>query len=114
MELDNIDLSKIQFYLVEDRIDTMDRMDTMVGIYNQKFLMIYNGNTIDIEIFNPKSKFIFDQKNSIHSRNSSYKNIFDFFFSKYNSELYHIKYDELLNIFKIYNREIIINQIINE
>jgi len=88
MDTNNIDLADIDFYM-------LTIMDNMIGVYNKRFLMIYQGTSIFICKYDPdltsnlfRNNFIPIQ--SIYTYEVKYKHIFDFFFSKFDSNLKYI------------------------
>jgi hypothetical protein len=114
MDFNDVNLLDIKFY-------SIDPMDSMIGIYNKHFLMIYQGASIMICKYDPDpSLFLttfnknFTPYKSIYSHEEKNKPIFDFFFSNFNSYLENISTTKLVEMFKAYNREYIINKIIND
>ena len=112
MEFTDINLLDIPLY-------SIDPMDSMVGIYDKRFLMIYQGSSIIICKYDPDLSSTMFNKNftpfkSLYLHEDKYKPIFDYFFSNFNSNLENISDTKLVEIFKIHNREYIIDKIINE
>lgn len=107
--------------LIDTSLYSIEPMDSMFGIYDKRFLLIYQGTSImickfDPEPYLPSNKFDrnFLPYKKIHLYEDKYKPIFEFLFSKFNSNLENISTTELVEIFKIYNRDYIIDQIIND
>ena len=112
MDFTDINLLDIPLY-------SIDPMDSMVGIYDKRFLIIYQGSSIMVCKFDPDLSSTMFNKNftpfkSLYFHEDKYKPIFDCFFSKIEHKLEKISTTKLVEIFKIYNREYIIDQIIND
>lgn len=111
MDFTDVNLFDVDFY-------TIAPFDAMVGIYDKRFLMIYQGGSILICKFDPDLELKSFNKNfspykSIYFHEDKYKSIFNYFSFKNYDKLEKISDSNLVDLFKIYQRDYIIDQIIN-
>jgi hypothetical protein len=116
MEFSNIDLLEATLY-------SIDLMDSVVAVYGKKYLMINQGASILVCKFEPdinskrfNKNFIPYQSLYFHQyfHQEKYKGIFNFFYDNKPKEENKVSETKLVEIFISFNRDFVIDQILND
>jgi len=112
MEFSNVDLLEATLY-------SIDLMDSVVAIYSKKYLMINQGASILVCKFEPDINSKRFNKNfipyqSLYFHQEKYKGIFNFFYDNKPKEENKVSDTKLVEIFISFNRDFVIDQILND